>query len=350
MRIRADHWPGAISAAALIWTASLAAAQEAQVRMDASEAEAALGVLDAHAEGRDPGAAFTALVATRPYQRLKQREASLNRAFTDEEFAAFLASPATVERRTALRGTLERWRSIEVAGAAARAFAYLPEGAGLKAEVYFLVKPRPNSFVFEPSGDEAAVFLYLDPEKAPSEVDNIIAHELHHIGFAQNCSGPAPAGETEGARRVRAWSGAFGEGLAMMAAAGGPDVHPHDSSPPDARAVWDQSMTRFSADFAEQDVYFLKVLRGEAGDDRAVSSAMRAYFGVQGPWYTVGWKMAEVIERALGRPAVIDAFCRPGAVFSAYNRAARQLNLNGADLPLWNDTLAAALDPDQRQP
>lgn len=341
--MRASGWT--VGAIFLILASCPAVAQTAQVRLDASEAEAALDVLKAHADNEEPGPAFTLLTTTRPYQRLKQREASLNRAFTDESFADFLASPALVEQRGALAETLARWRSIKMDPAGARAFAYLPEGARLKAEVYFLIKPRPNSFVFEPSGDDAAIFLYLDPEKSAAEVDNIIAHELHHIGFAQSCTDSVPGNDPEGVGHLRTWSSAFGEGLAMMAASGGPETHPHASSTPEVRAVWDASMLRFTTDFAEQDAFFLKVLTGEAGDDDAVSSKMRSYFGVQGPWYTVGWKMAEVIETGLGRSAVIDAFCRPGAVFATYNAAARQMNGRGADLPLWDEALVAAFDP-----
>lgn len=343
MRIRAAGW-AAPFAAAVMWAAP-SAAQEAKVRRDDSAAVAALAVLDAHADGRDATSAFATLTTTRPYQRLKQREASMSRAFTDAEFAAFLASPAAVGQRDALREALETWRSVDMSAAAARAFAYLPPGAALRAEVYFLIKPRPNSFVYEASSDQAAIFLSLDPAKSAAEVDNIVAHELHHIGFAQSCSPAAGDGRPGSVGLLRTWSGAFGEGLAMMAAAGGPEVHPHASSPAEARRVWDESMTRFATDLAEQDAFFRKVLAGQAGDEAAVTSKMRSYFGVQGPWYTVGWKMAEVIERALGRPAAIDAFCRPGAVFSTYNQAARRLIAEGDELPLWDEDLAGALNP-----
>ena len=55
-----------------------------------------------------------------------------------------------------------------------------------------------------------------------------MAHESHHIGFAEagRRYDAQIASLPEDARKAAAWMGAFGEGLAVLAAAGGPDVHP----------------------------------------------------------------------------------------------------------------------------
>lgn len=61
-------------------------------------------------------------------------------------------------------------------------------------------------------------------------------------------------------------------------------------------------------------------------------------FGVQGPWYTVGYVMASTIEKELGRAALIDSMCDGRKLLATYNRAA-----NGKPLPRWSDELLRAL-------
>src|SRR5437899_6336594 len=122
---------------------------------------------------------------------------------------------------------------------------------------------------------------------------------MHPIGFAS-------VGALKQARlgtlppRVSAaveWMSAFGEGFAMLAAAGGPEVHPHATSPEAERARWDRDMTHFNGDLRELDRFFRDILDGRLAGDDEVRKAGMAFFGVQGPWYTVGYRMATVIER-----------------------------------------------------
>lgn len=138
--------------------------------------------------------------------------------------------------------------------------------------------------------------------------------------------------------------GGFNEGLAMVAAAGGPDVHPHADSSEEERALWDTETAKFGQYLRQQDQYFGAVLTGTAGTEKEINEAMFAYFGEQGPWYTVGWRMAVTIERTFGREAVVDAFCRPGALLKTYNEAAfEQWKRTGEALPLWHNKLVSAL-------
>jgi hypothetical protein len=48
------------------------------------------------------------------------------------------------------------------------------------------------------------------------------------------------------ARTVSAWLGAFGEGFAVLAAAGGPAVHPHATGTAEDRARWDEDVANFN--------------------------------------------------------------------------------------------------------
>jgi hypothetical protein len=332
------------AALALALLPACAAGSPLQVRVDSTEAEAALAILEAQNAGREPAEAdWARLFASEGYLRLKQREAAMKRAFTDEEFKAFLRSPEARQAAPDLRKALAAWKARSQEEASRAALAYLPKGATLRATVYFMIKPRTNSFVFE-TRTNPAIFLYLDPNVPGAKAQNTMAHELHHIGLSSACSAEAPKTAAPAVAALRPWISAFGEGLAMMAAAGGPKVHPHALGEAEERAEWDANVARFDEHLAEQDRFFRQVLAGQAGDEAAIEAKMRGYFGVQGPWYTVGWRMAEVIETAFGRQRAIDAFCRSETLLSVYNEAARRLAAtSGRRLPLWDDELARRL-------
>jgi transcriptional regulator of nitric oxide reductase len=69
-------------------------AQSVQLSLDASEADTALAILQKEAAHvKVEPADWEALFSTGPYRRLKVREASVNNAFTDDAFKAFLSAP-----------------------------------------------------------------------------------------------------------------------------------------------------------------------------------------------------------------------------------------------------------------
>src|SRR5690606_33981063 len=105
----------------------------------------------------------------------------------DTTFQRYLRSPATIARTDSLRVALASWKNGDVTGAARRAAAYLPKGPTLAARLYPVIKPATNTFVFEPATDSAAIFFYLDPAIPQAKLENTLAHELHHIGYAQAC-------------------------------------------------------------------------------------------------------------------------------------------------------------------
>lgn len=315
------------------------------VRFDRGEAEAALAILEKQSKGtRATDADWHRLFRTAGYLRLKARETGMGRAFSDEEFKVFLQAPRTPEQIRALGKTLDDWSASSVDAPARAALAYLPAGAHLRATVFPMIKPRPNEFVYDLGGNPA-IFLYLDPAVSGAKARNTMAHELHHIGMGLACQDASAAGAVPASvAQLRKWTSAYGEGLAMLAAAGGPDIHPHAVSDARQRDEWDRNAGRFAEQLAEQDAFFLRVLDGGAGDDKTVDKKMMDYFGVQGPWYTVGWRMAVVIESQLGRQRSIGAFCEAGQLLATYNQAARLHNRTAATpLPLWDSRLAAAL-------
>jgi len=314
------------------------------VRIDASEAQATLAILGKLRAGSPvtPGD-WSALFATRGYQRLKEREAAFKRPFTDDQFKAFVTNPQLIAQSQILADTLQRWLSADLSQIAQRSFAYLPDGATIHATVYPLIKPKPNSFVYQLDTDPA-VMLYLNPNVTKDQFANTVSHELFHVGDAQNCPPPAVA-EKEKVLDARQkamleWLSAFGEGSAVLAAAGGPGVHPHWSDPQADRDVWDKAMAGFPTDFQSLEQFFSNIADGKLTGD-AIATKGYTFFGdVQGPWYTVGYKMNITIERILGRSILIQALCDKRIYLATYNAAALTSNRQGNPaLPLWPDNL-----------
>jgi hypothetical protein len=294
-----------------------------RLRLDVAEAEAALAILDARAAGAVPESLWTRLELTEGYRRLADRERAMGREMSVAEFRAFLSQDSMVPQRGPLRRTLRAWSTMPVTDVGARALAYLPAGTPLEATVYLLIKPRQNSFVYDLQG-RPAIMLYLDPGKTPAQFANTAAHELHHIGLAAACRATTPSAASDtsaAAETARSWLSAFGEGLAMLAAAGGPAVHPHQDSPREDRDRWDRDMLAAGSQMREVEAFFLDLLEGRLSEEGETSRRGMEFFGVQGPWYTVGYRMWSTVERTYGRRRVIEDACDPARLLLDYTRA-----------------------------
>jgi hypothetical protein len=133
--------------------------------------------------------------------------------------------------------------------------------------------------------------------------------------------------------------GAFGEGLAMLAAAGGPDIDPQLTSSPEQHERWKHDMANYDDDLRAIDAFFLDVLNGKFADQDAIDKKASSFYGdAQGPWYTVGYKMAAIVEKRFGREALIQTMLDPRHLLVLYNQAAGEQNRGGnGALPLWSE-------------
>ena len=219
-----------------------AAVLRLSVALELDEAEALLAILERRRAGAEATAEdWRRLEESRGFVRMKQRAESFGNTGVAASLRAYAESDETLAQLDDLRSAVERFRSLDVSAAAARALLYLPEEARLQATIYPVVKPSPNSYVYDLSG-EPAIFLHVDPARSGNELENTIAHELHHVGSA-TCADPDDVEAlSPEARLAWGWLSAFGEGMAMLAAAGGPDVHPHASSPAEAWVVWERDL------------------------------------------------------------------------------------------------------------
>jgi hypothetical protein len=279
--------------------------------------------------GRGDGASpadWQRLYDAEGYRRLKARESAMNRAFTDSAFRAFVLSPELKRRAPELARTLAAWRTVKMDAAAARAFAYLPPNARIRATIYPSIKPRDNTFVWEPRTNPA-IFFYLDPAMSAAQFDNTLAHELHHLGVASVCNSDKQPLAVQ-------WMSGFAEGRAVLAAAGSPDVHPHENSPSSERAVWDRDFRNVATDMTRLEQFFTDLMNGAMKEDEqnARGYAFVASDSVpQGPFYTVGYHMARTVEAHLGRARLVASLCDPVMFIRDYNQIAEKHKL-----PMWS--------------
>jgi Putative zinc dependent peptidase (DUF5700) len=189
--------------------------------------------------------------------------------------------------------------------------------------------------------------MYLDPAVGPAKLENTLAHELHHVGIA-GCPKPPDFDRLSAAQKTAFEDlGAFGEGLAVLAAAGGPDVHPHATDDSSAWLVWERDVASFNTDLRRLEAFFRDLLAGRLTEDEAnrkLFSFIDAEGVPQGPFYTVGWKMAAMVERARGRDALVKLLCDPRALLAAYNElAAAHPRNDGEGLATWSPDFLAGL-------
>jgi hypothetical protein len=328
--------------AALVAAGLLVSASDTQLRLVTDEPEAVLSLMETLEKGNIPSEAqWERAFASEGYRRLEERETSMRRSFTREEFKAFLTSDRMRGRRRELAATLAAWSKADLGAAEARARAYLPAGTKLAATVYPVIKPRDNSFVFDLK-NRPAIFLYLNPKTSGAKFENTVAHELHHVGYASACIRADDERLSPEIQAMQRWYGALGEGLAMLAAAGSADVHPHLASPAEDRERWDRDVANYPSNFQTLVSFFTDVKEGRLQGDKIAEKAAQ-FYGIQGPWYSVGWKMASLIEKTQGRAALVNAICEPRKLLAAYNRA---VGLSGdKSLPLWPQSLIEALPP-----
>lgn len=314
-----------------------------QVRLVTDEPVEALRILDKR-DNHQPIAEndWKNLFQTDGYQRLKARELGMKREFTEEAFKTFMLSDDLLARREPLAAQLHAWQKIDLAKAAERSLSYLPEGSTLKAKVYFLIKPRPNSFVWDTDTDPA-VMLYLDPKQSTADLEMTIAHEFHHIGYESR----SPSAEYKAwyekqpaaKKTAFTWLRAFGEGFAVLASAGSLEAEPYGPMPKDVKEAWAKGSSRVPEDMKALADFFLQTLQGKLTEEQAETRA-REYYGMVGPWYTVGYHLAATIERQLGRKRLLECYLDPRLLLPTYNEAAKR---SGG--PVWPDELVSAFGP-----
>ncbi|MFO7653378.1 MAG: DUF5700 domain-containing putative Zn-dependent protease [Candidatus Krumholzibacteriia bacterium] len=330
------------------------------IALELDQAEAVLELLAVRAAGDEvPDSLWTRLLASEGYRRVMERERGMNERFgldrgiDDASFRAWALSgpaPAGLAER---RAALDAWREVDLQRAGEQALAYLPAGTRLNGTIYPIVREQTNSFIWDLETEHPAIFMYVEPGRDAAELEHILAHELHHVGSAMAACPDMPAAQDRpaGVRQVRRWLTAFGEGIAVLAAAGGPDGDTHPFAGPDERSAWSARLDSLASDMVELEDFLLALLEEElTGDDagRRGMSFITRPGAPAGPFYSVGWHMAATVERVLGREAVVEADCEPARLLLAYDRAAAVLAQGDPDasLPRWSPGFLERMERD----
>jgi hypothetical protein len=269
----------------------------------------------------------------------------MGRSFTDEDFEQFLLSPDAMARQREWEQTLAEMKQADMTAIGTRVLAWLPDGATIHARVFPEIKPKHNSFVWTKPEDGPAIFLYLE-RQSRDQFENIVAHECHHIGLQslEKRQEEVQAGLPENVKTAMHWLSSFGEGEAVLAAAGSVDRHPHWEDDALARARWDSDMMHFNADLEAVQQMLTEILDGTLKGDEAIGKRAEPFWGYQGAWYTVGYEMAVLVEKAYGRQAFNECLLDPRKLLTLYNKAALEANAQGATLATWSPDLLSRLD------
>jgi hypothetical protein len=327
--------------------------KEPQVRLtlDSSEAKQALVILHKEQVHQTVGDSdWQKLFATMPYQWLKARETGMGRKFTDEDFMEFMKLPETQARTTEWELTLIEMEQANMTALGKRVLAWLPTGAVIEARVFPLIKPRTNSFVWRNEQGEPAIFIYLE-KQTQAQFETTVTHECHHIGLfsleAQQRETFAVLPDT--VQTTIRWMGAFGEGEAVLASADSTERRPHWEDDAIALARWDSDLMHFNQDLANLTQFFDEVLDGKLKGD-AIREKASTFYGAQGPWYTVGYEMAVLVEKRFGRNIFTDCLLDPRLLLLRYNEVATEANKNVASLAIWPETLLRSTYADHPPP
>ncbi|MFO8173926.1 MAG: DUF5700 domain-containing putative Zn-dependent protease [Longimicrobiales bacterium] len=301
--------------------------------LEPDQARAVMAVLTARADGDTvPDSLWARLHAAEGYRRAMERERGMNELFgldrgiNDASFREWVLSEPSLDQLEAQRVALAAWEAVDLEWAGARALAYLPPGARLKATIYPIIREQQNSFVWEDGTGDPAIFMYVHPGKAAADLQHTLAHELHHIGLSGVCT-EAGTPTTPELAQAKRWLSGFGEGIAVLAAAGGPDspTHPHD--PPEILDPWVARLDSLEQDMSELEGFFTEILDGRLSGDEIGRRGLTFFSrpgSPQAAFYTVGWHMAVTVERALGRDAVIASLCDPARLLLDYQKVATE--------------------------
>ena len=119
--------------------------------------------------------------------------------------------------------------------------------------------------------------------------------------------------------------------------------------------AWQERLNNLESDMRQLEAFLIDVAEGRTSGEDAQRRGMAfvSTEGVpQGAYYSLGWFMAVVVERRLGRAAVVAATCDHGRLLSDYQRVAtKRSDERYADrpLPTWSKRLFEVLRFGQTQ-
>ena len=267
------------------------------------------------------------LFTAKGYQMLKQREKDMDNNFTDSILKEFLLDEETSSNLENYNNSLNRFLDIDLDHLISKTKKYLPQSAEINTAIIPVIKPESNSFVHS-INERLLLFIYLEPNISKDKLENKLIHELHHVGLDDVYNKSDYSHLTAPAQKMIEWTNAFGEGFAMLAAAGIIDEHPNNFSE-ESKKLWDENIKNFNTDFKKIENFLLNILYENFHNDKELYNKgfeLMVSNGGQGSWYTVGYKIAKVIEKTANRKVLIDCMDDLTKLYTVYNELVLEYN------------------------
>lgn len=222
---------------------------------------------------------------------------------------------------------------------------YLPKEAVLKINVYFVLFGHSNAFAV--GNENGFDFLQLPLKKDGSidaeEITMLLAHEIHHTGFASLA--------VKGMKGVKSENKIILAGI--LVAEGMPtyfidqpwkhlDKYKAQGASIVAAAAldWEKHAARLPELYREADLDITANLAGKASQKEIRKRWMA---GAKGAAYVLGADMMAKIDTYLGRSAVLELCHDYRQLLIVYNRAARSARKKGDNLFIFNEEQARKL-------
>lgn len=232
-------------------------------------------------------------------------------------FEAFSSALGRLEELTKLAEQVEQigWQEQ----ATARARRWLPNDADLSAEVCFLLDGYSGGYVL---GRRIGMDL-LQYDGRLKQLEGVIAHELHHVGFA-SLLGRSDKARAE-AMEARLAGLFIGEGSATALVYGRPQ--PGD----EGYEEWQQHERKMAEYFKLTRDYLARITEGAVRPEEFERDVPAMYLrGRWGVGYAVGAAMVTTVLRGLGKEALFDCMRRPETFVATYRLAVARLRAAGA--------------------
>lgn len=267
------------------------------------------------------------LFHTQGFQLLEKRESEMNEGIKKSEFKGYIIDKIASDGYLPYEKSLDKLNKLDLDEIIESTKDYLPDNTNLDTDIIPVIKPQKNSFIHK-INDKLVLFLYLEPDIIKEKMENKLIHELHHIGFDYVYQNSDYSYLLKPAQKVIEWTNAFGEGFAMLAAAQGLENHPNKFDE-DLKSKWDKNMENYNKDFHKIQNFLLTILEGHFADERKLYNRgfqLMTNNGGQGSWYTVGYKIAVVIEKTASRDLLIKCMQDLTQLYCHYNRLVKQYN------------------------
>lgn len=279
------------------------------------------------------------------FKLLRQREEEMGNQLKQETFRDFLLNEIEPEGYDKFQNAYQNLKEINFDKIISKTKRYLPNDVVINTDIIPVIKPTSNSFVHN-IDNKLVLFLYLKPNISKQELINKLIHELHHIGLDDVYQKSDYTHLSKPAQRMIEWTNAFGEGFAMLAAAGGPDAHPNRFDE-QLKARWNENISNLNRDFKEIEKFLLNILNKNFSNQEELYNKgfqLMTKNGGQGPWYTVGHKLAVVIEKMTDKKVLTDCMKDFTQLYLTYNKLVVQYNKKyNENLPQFSEEIIGGL-------